>query len=140
MTDLQRAKEFLATGEYTCVLCAGEKIYTATQRGVKPLVHWLRKGDIPRGFSAADKVVGKATAFLYCLLGAQAVYARVMSQSARKALESAGIHAQWDTLTEYIINRKGDGMCPFEAVVLELQQPEEALAAIEAKMKEMGIE
>lgn len=137
--ELENAIEILRTGEYTCVLCADNKIITTALRGVKPLMQWLQQGCIPKGFSAADKVVGKATAFLYCLLGATAVYADIMSCSGKMVLEANGIYVQYKTLTDYIQNRTKDGMCPFEAVVLECDQPQVALDAIERKMKELGI-
>lgn len=121
-------------------MCKGDEIYTTNLRGVRPLVQWLKQGSVPIGFSAADKVVGKATAFLYCLLGAKAVYANVMSQSAREILQAHGIVAQWGTLADYIENRTKDGVCPFEAAVLDISDPEQALLAIYSKMKEMRID
>ena len=74
MSDLENAKQILLEGGYTCVLCRGKEIYTATARGVRPLVDWLDSGLDLRGFSAADKVVGRATAFLYVLLGVRTVH------------------------------------------------------------------
>lgn len=137
--DLERAKAALAAGDYTCVLCRGEEIHTTTLRGVKPLVSWLESGGDFRGFCAADKVVGRATAYLYRLLGVERVYAQVMSESALAVLEQAGVAASFARLVPCIINRKGDGICPFEAAVLEIGDPEEARAAIYKKMDEMGI-
>ena len=139
MTKLQQAKTQLATGKYTCVLCADETICTTTRRGVKPLVLWLEQGGVPRGFCAADKVVGKATAFLYCLLGAKAVYADVMSRSAKTVLETHGIQTQCAILTDYIENRTKTGICPFEEAVLGIEEPEQARLAIHKKMRELGI-
>ena len=67
-TDLNIAREQLAAGDYTCVLRRGDREYTTRERGVKPLVRWLTEDTDLRGFSAADKVVGKATAYLYLSL------------------------------------------------------------------------
>lgn len=128
--DLQKAKELLSTGSYTCVLCLNGKIATSEQRGVKPLLHWLEAPVLGKGFCAADKVVGKATAYLYSLLGAKAVYADVMSTSALEVLQVLGINATYGTLVPYIINRKGDGMCPMETATLNVKTPEDALAAV----------
>ena len=136
---LQTAKEHLATGNFTCVLFKESRILTATDRGVKPLASWLHKGEDLRGFSAADKVVGKATAFLYCLLGVSEVYAHVMSQSAMDVLQNNGIHAECGSLVPNIINRRGDGICPFEEAVLSISDPNEALTAIHQKMAQLNI-
>lgn len=131
--------DILNGSHYTCVLCGGDEVLTTDLRGVKPLVRWLMEGRSFQGFSAADKVVGKATAFLYCLLGVSDVHALVMSQSALAVLQSNGIEARYDTLVEHIINRKGDGICPFEAVVMEIKEPQDALPVILEKMAQMGI-
>lgn len=136
---MKKAREILEQGGYTCVLRCGERIHTATERGVKPLVRWLTENTDTAGFSAADKVVGKATAYLYVLLQVKEVYAHVMSRSAAQVLAQYGITAEQDKLVENIINRQGTGICPFEAAVLEINTPEEALPAIRAKMAELSI-
>lgn len=136
--DLTKARELLDSGNYTCVLCRGDTVHTATKRGVKPLLSWLDSGLDVAGFSAADRVVGRATAYLYCLLGVTAVYARVMSRPAMEVLVENGIAAEAGQLVDGIINRKGTGPCPFEAAVLEIHNPEEALTAIRNKMNQMG--
>ena len=140
MTDLQKAKTALDQGGYTCVLCRGEQVLTSSQRGVRPLAAWYAAKEDFSGFSAADKVVGKATAFLYVLLKVSHVYARVLSRSALQVLHGNGISVEYDTLTEHIINRQGTGVCPFEAAVLETVDPTTAYALIREKMTELGIE
>ena len=137
--DLEMAKTELDAGEYTCELVLGESIYTSTFRGVRPLVSWYESGLELCEYSAADKVVGRATAFLYVMLGVKAVYARVMSRGALEVLQKNGIYAEYGTLADNIINRKGDGICPFEAAVLEINDTDAAYEAIRAKMREMNI-
>ena len=139
MTDLQNARRILQEGGYTCVLCRGDEIHTSQARGVRPLVQWLTFGPNLQGFSAADKVVGKATAYLYCLLGVKAVHSLVMSGAAAEVLRENGIAVTQEKLVENIINRAGNGICPFEAAVWEIHTPEEALPAIRKKMAEMNI-
>lgn len=137
MTDLEIARSHLASGNYTCVVCKEDTLYFATDRGVKPLLNWLDSGLDFSGFSAADKVVGRATAFLYCLLGIREVYAGIMSSPAAQVLEEHGINAHWSNLVEGIINRRGTGPCPFEATVMDIHDPNEALAAIRRKMQQI---
>ena len=136
-TDLHNARNLLDSGDYTCVLCRQDVTHTATERGVKPLLSWLDAGLDARDFSAADRVVGRATAFLYCLLGVRAVYARVMSRPAMEVLENNGICTQTDQLVDGIINRRGTGPCPFESAVLPISDPAQALTAIRTKMSQM---
>lgn len=132
--DLTKARTLLDTGSYTCVVCRGDALHTATERGVKPLLSWLDAGLDLGEFSAADRVVGRATAFLYCLLGVKAVYAGVMSRPAAQVLRAHGIAAEAGQLVEGIINRKGTGPCPFEAAVMEITDAGEALKAIRERM------
>lgn len=131
--DLTAACSLLSSGNYTCVVCHDEIIHTATDRGVKPLLNWLEAGLNLQGFSAADRVVGRATAFLYVLLGVKEVYAHVMSRPAAEVLAAHSITAHPGKLVDGIINRRGDGPCPFEAAVLEITEPTAALEAIRAK-------
>ena len=132
-----KAREILEAQGFTCVVCREDMVFTATERGVKPLLNWLDAGMDLAGFSAADKVVGRATAFLYCLLQVSEVYANVMSRPALQVLQEHGIRAEAGMLTDGIINRKGTGPCPFEAAVLEITEPEAALAAIRQKLRTM---
>ena len=135
--DLQNARQMLDVGDYTCVLCRGSRFYTSTQRGVAPLLTWLDAGTSLEGFSAADRVVGKATAYLYCLLGVSRVYARVMSKPALEVLRQNRIAASWDTLVEGIENRQKNGPCPMEHATRGCTSPEEALEAIRETLRRL---
>ena len=136
---LTKAKAILESGGYTCVLTNGTIIYTSTLRGVKPLVQFVESGCIPPGFSAADKVVGKATAYLYVLLKVREIYAQIISEPAVEVLQAHGIPVRYRKKVPNIINRKGDGICPFEAAVMEITEPAMAYDAILHKMQEMNI-
>ena len=135
--NLSKARDLLESGSYTCVVCRDDQIYTTDARGVAPLLNWLDNGLNLQGFSAADRVVGRGAAFLYCLLGVEKVYAKVMSHPAAEILRLHGIDAQADIFVDGIINRKGDGPCPFEAAVMEIYDAEEALAAIRNKRSQL---
>ena len=140
MNNLQKARELLESCNYTCVVCKDDTVYTATQRGVAPLLNWLDTEIDLAGFSAADRVVGRGAAFLYCLLGVKEVYARVMSYPAQEVLQAHGIAASADTYVPSIINRAGTGPCPFEAAVMEIQNADTALVAIREKRRQMQAE
>lgn len=135
--DLKSACSLLKSGGYTCVVCREDVVHTATERGVKPLLNWVDTGLNLNGFSAADRVVGRGAAFLYCLLGVREVYAHVMSRPAAEVLEHHGIAVFSGTLVDGIINRKGTGPCPFEDAVLAIDDAQTALRAIRAKMAQM---
>lgn len=135
--NIEYAKKLLMEGQYTCVLCEGEKVHTSKERGVKPLLQWLRQGRSMKGYSAADKVVGNATAFLYVLLQVKEVYGIVMSEAAEQTLRTYGITPIYETRVPTIINRAGTGPCPMEQAVKDATSPTEALEAIQKKLKEL---
>ncbi len=139
MQDVKVAKEMLIKEGFTCVFCRGGRVHGTYLRGVKPLVSWCEKGEDFASYSAADKVVGKATAFLYRLLKVKAVYAEVISKVALQILEKGNIAVEYGVLVENIRNRRGDGVCPFEEAVLAIEDEKEAYLAIRRKMEELGI-
>ena len=137
--NLENAKKKLISENYTCVLCCGNTFHTSSHRGVKPLAQWLASGMDFSQFSGADKVIGRATAFLYLLMGIRTVYAHVISRPALAVFQAHGIHVEYRELVENIINRTGDGLCPFEDVVLNIEDPQQAHQAILQKMQELNI-
>ena len=139
MQDLNTAKLLLEREALTCALVLGSRVHISTHRGVRPLLDCLDSGVDFRGYSAADKVVGKATAYLYVLLRVQALHAKVISQPAMAVLQSHGIAVSYETLVPNIINRRGDGICPFELAVTDCADPDSSYAAILRKMDELHI-
>ena len=85
----------------------------------------------------ADKIVGRAAAFLYVKLGAAGVYAPVMSRGAKELLAEYNIPAEADELTENIRNRQNTGLCPMECAVSSCGSPEAAYAAILEAIRKM---
>jgi len=135
--DLMKAIQLLAQTGCTCVLCRGDTVVNSDLRGVQPLLGFLDAGTDLRGFCAADKVVGKGAAFLYCLLAVRAVYAPVMSKAAREVLERHGILAECDVQVDAIFNRRRDGFCPMEIATQNINDPQEALIAIRETLRKM---
>ena len=138
MLDLEKARSLLEKENYTCVICRGDDVITDRRRGIRPLMELLESGKDLHGYSAADKVVGKAAAFLYCLLGVKALHAGVLSVPARDVLVSAGISVEWGSLVPAIRNRAGDGFCPMETTVWDLTDPALAPDAIRNALKKLS--
>ena len=136
--NLTKARKILAGGGFTFAAFNGETALTDDRRGVKPLLDILDRGETLRGFSAADKVVGKAAAFLYVLLDVNEIYADVISGHALAVLEEHNVHAEYSVLTEAVKNRAGTGFCPMETGVLGENVPESALEKIRAEIIELS--
>lgn len=127
---MERAKALFRDGGYTCVLCRGDVTHTSGSKGVSPMVGFLTAGTDLNGFSAADKIVGKAAAMLFSLAGVKEVYAPVLSEQAAEVFARHNIKYFCDTLTPSIINRAGTGPCPMEQAVRDIDDPYTALEVV----------
>lgn len=136
-SDLQIAKNTLLNGGYTCVLCKDNEVLVSSERGIKPLVDFVDSGRNFKCFSAADTIIGRAAALLYVLLGADSVYADVISEGAALLLRENGISSQYRVKTKEIRNRSNTGLCPMEEAVKNINEPQEALAAIRKRLDEI---
>lgn len=130
MTDIQIAKANLS-GHSIC-LCKGGEFFTDDGRGISPMMRFIAEGRDLSGCSAADVIVGKAAAMLFVKAGVAAVYGEVMSTAARDYLKRHNIPCSFGTLTEKIINRKGDGICPMEKTVADICGAEEGYEVLKA--------
>lgn len=131
-------EEFIKAG-YSCLLVKENEKFFSYEKGVKPLFVFLKSGKDFTSFLAYDKVVGKATAFLYILLKVKEVNALVISEPAYNLLKENNIKVEYSKKVENIINRKGDDLCPFEKLVLDINSPEIALEKITDQLKEFNI-
>lgn len=137
-TDLKKAKELLESDDFTCVFCKENQILTSTERGIKPLMNWVNQGNTFHDFSAADRIVGKAAAFLYVLLSVDEVYATVMSEAAEAVLNQYDIKCSYAQSVKVICNRSNTGMCPMEQAVLTIDNPQQAFEALEKRLAELS--
>lgn len=134
-----KAKNILIENDYTCVLYLNGIEYHSTFRGVKPLIDFLESGIDFSDFYAADKVVGAGAAHLYVLLKVKAVWAKVISEKAKKILQENNIAVSFETQVPYIINRTGDGACPIETAVMGISNSNDAFVTIKQILKKLII-
>lgn len=135
MSDLDNAK--IALNGHTIALCKGDKILTSDKKGVTPMIEFIDSGINLKGYSVADLIVGKAVAMLYVKVGIVAVYAKTISKSAIQVLKNNNITFCYDILTDKIINRKGDDICPMEKVVSDTDNVDIAYHLIKSKLNEL---
>jgi hypothetical protein len=135
MTDIEIAKGTI-DGHSVC-FCKDGKSFTLDGMGLSPLMRMINEGKDLHGYSAADVVVGKAAAMLFKKLGVVSVHGKLMSETGADFLEKSGITFTYDTLTDYIKNRKGTDMCPMEKTVLQISDAEEGFATLKRSIDEM---
>ena len=133
---LNRAREILTENNFTCVIIKDQHQYTSMSRGVKPLLDWYDHETDLKGGYAADKVVGKAAAYLYVLLKIKAVHAGIISKTAYEVFKKYNIEIYYDNMVDAIINRNKTGYCPMETLVMDIDTPELALKAIKTRLIE----
>lgn len=133
-TDLEKAKQILKEKNCSCVFCRVNDVIIKTESGIAPLVGFTDSVIDYSDFCAADRIIGKAAAFIYVLLNVKAVHGSVMSVSAVEILNHANIAYSYDVLADNIINRTGTGLCPMEDAVKDTDDPQTALVLIKNKL------
>lgn len=134
MIDFLKAKKLLID-DITLVLVKGDQVITSEKRGISFLLSLANENKY-QGYSAADKIVGKAAAFLYVIMQVENVYGETITKRAVEILRQANINVEYKILTENIINRTNTGLCPMELIVLNIEDKEEAFMALKKKINE----
>ena len=122
--------------EITCRIMRGdEEIFQSDGRGIAPLIALIESGMDIKDCVAYDKIVGRAAALLYVLTEVKCVHAEVMSAGAAEVLRSHAIAFDFETLTDKIVNRRGDGICPMEQTVEDIFDAKTAFVALKSKLE-----
>jgi hypothetical protein len=139
LTRIELAKKELLQGKYTCVVVQdGEVVMTSFEKGVKPLMHFYEKRELYQSPVLADKVIGRAAAFLAVLCGIKEIYAEVISEEAIKVLDSYQIPFTSGRVVPYITNRSGDGLCPMEELSKDVKTPSGMYVKIQKWLQKIG--
>lgn len=134
---INSAKNLIKEEGASCIVIKDGCIISAErERGIAPAVRLYDRG-LLSGSLVVDKIIGRAAAFVFVLGGVTACHGVTVSAPAMELLLKSGISVTADNVTDCIINRKGDGMCPMEQAVMNITDPEEALLALRAKMAEL---
>lgn len=127
MNKLEQAKQILEQENATfCAITADGPVISAL-RGIAPIMNLLQTDEKTlQDACVADRVIGKAAAFLLIKADISALYAKVISRHALDILKESRIEVTYENCVPYIVNRRGDGMCPMEASVLDTDDVEKA--------------
>jgi hypothetical protein len=123
---LNQAIQMIKEEKASCVLIKNNVIlHSKLGPGVAPLIALYENNpEMLKGAFVVDKVIGKAAAMMTVLGGASNVYGIVMSTAAQTYLKKHGINAEYGRCVEVISNRTGDGLCPLEKSVLDVEEAE----------------
>lgn len=134
--DLKKAIELL--GEHRAAFVSGEKTLVSDARGVRFLMSLIKDGTKVSDYVAADRIVGKASAFLYVYLDVKTLHAFLTTHKAIAYLEKNGVTFTYDKAVDVILSNDGVNPCPIEQAVRSAKTAEQAIAAIKNKIAEMA--
>jgi uncharacterized membrane protein len=138
--SLAEARSLIASGKAGCVTI-NKGIITDIEdgAGISPLMDlYVEKGNRLKGTFVVDRVIGKAAAVICVCAGARGVFGELMSKPAAVYLKERNIPRSWTELTENIINRQKDGICPMEFSVLGEDDPEKGFKKICATLEKIN--
>lgn len=126
MSDLIELINLIEYSDKTCIILSDYSIvFSSEKRGVSPMLDYYNlygKSDKP--LIVVDKVMGKSAVILADLIGAETVVTPVISEIALEYAKLNNINTEYDITVPYIINREGNGQCPVEASVIDVNSPE----------------
>ena len=137
--ELEKAKNALKADKCTCVMTLGSVMFKSQEKGVQPLLDWMNSGNNYMGYMIADKVVGRAAAFIDIAMGIRAVYAEVISEPAKALLEKNHIEVEADLIVPEILNHDKSDKCPLEKAVDGIENAADALMPIELALIRMNL-
>lgn len=137
MNTFLTVKNLLVRGGYSCVIADRDRVMTSRARGIAPLLERAERGERLEGAFVADRIIGKAAAMLLVVMRVASVYGQVMSREAEALLSANGIEVEYGALTDHIINRSGDGLCPMEQAVRDLTDCAAAPAVLRRRIEEL---
>jgi hypothetical protein len=138
MTLSRYLDELEESGMNLLVYSGGELVFSSDKNGIVPLMDAIDAigGEGLGDLVTADRIVGKAAVLLNVYLGAREVHAMLISTGAKELLSDRGIPFVFREETDAIKMRDGVIFCPFERMVQDVSDPEEAYARIRAGLAE----
>lgn len=130
--------ELEESGMNLLVYSGGELVFSSDKNGIVPLMDAIDavSGEGLGDLVTADRIVGKAAVLLNVYLGAGEVHAMLISAGAKELLSDRGIPFVFREETDAIKMRDGVIFCPFERMVQDVSDPEEAYVKIRAGLAE----
>lgn len=136
----EQAKQLIAEGKASFVVIRqNEIVYQDLGNGIRPIMKVMENNrEILFDAVIVDKIVGKAAAMLLTLGGASDIYGELMSKSAEEYLTVQGKKISYGRCIQVISNRTGDGICPMERAVAEIDDPVEGYEKLKETVKQLS--
>lgn len=128
LIDIEYAQKILDESDSSIVAVKGSKVIKEKKgSGLRPFLELISElGDQLSECVIGDRVLGKASALLcrYCML--RGVYSPQGTKTAIAILLIGAIPCKVDSLIPFIKNLNGDGVCRFEQLLKDVDDPHQA--------------
>ncbi|MDI6798696.1 MAG: DUF1893 domain-containing protein [Candidatus Aenigmarchaeota archaeon] len=137
MKDLEIAKKRLKENALSlCIVKKGKILFESDSEGIGDLVQAIDElGYTLNKASVADSIVGKAAALLCIYSKFGSVFAVTISEEALKVLKMNNVFTEFENLVPNILNKNKTDICPFEKMVLNCNDAEQALGMFKSFLR-----
>jgi hypothetical protein len=124
-----------STGNSLMVYKDGELIFESNLGGIRPHLKAIDElGAKLEGTLMVDKILGRAAAFLVIYSKAAEAITKIVSTPGKQVLNKYNIKYSYGEEVPHIKTENGVIYCPFERMVQDIEDPDEAYRAIIEKM------
>ena len=124
------------TGNSLMIYKQGELIFESDLKGIRPHLKAIDKlGEKLEGSLMVDKILGRAAAFLVVYSRAAEAMAMIVSTPGKMVMEKYSLKFSYREEVPHIKLENGVIYCPFERMVQDIDDPDEAYRAIVEKMR-----
>ncbi len=136
LSDLRYAKRELSQNNLNLVIVKkGTIVFKTRSPGIGGFLLAIENvGTKLVDASAADRIVGRAAAFLCTYVKIASVFAVTMSAEGLEVLRKNEIHYEYKQLVPHILNSAQTTSCPFEELTSGLTDPEEAYLKLKSEV------
>ncbi|NWF78234.1 MAG: DUF1893 domain-containing protein [Chloroflexi bacterium] len=134
MEDIDLARSLLEEEKWNLVIVKGGQVLVSSrERGIVPFFQAVQSmGKSLHNAAVADRIVGLAVAMLCLYVGVASVYAGIASEGALDMLRGQGVTVTSKNIVPHISNYDGTGLCPFEKMAKDSQNPAQLLSALKS--------
>lgn len=126
--EIDQAKQYLSEYDVSIVAIKNGTVIGAKKgNGIRPFLELIDdyKNELIECI-IGDRILGKASALLCRYINTRGVYASQGTKTAIDILGIEGIPYHIDEYIEYIKNRTQEGLCPFEELLENVNEPNKA--------------
>lgn len=136
--DMEHAQRYLAESKASIVAIKDQRILGERKEfGLRPFLELIDEmGPALSECVVGDRILGRASALLCRYSKVRGVYSPTGTKTAIALLIMGGIACQVDSLVPFITNIDGNDMCPFEKLLQDVDDPQQAYDLLYEKLME----